>query len=36
VVNAKHDHFDFINKMRERDVGIIEFHNLPKEMVKIR
>lgn len=34
VANAKRDHFDFMNKMRERDVEVVEFHNLLEETVK--
>src|SRR5512134_1401177 len=31
VQNAKRDHFDFINKMRERGVDVVEMHNLLAE-----
>ena len=34
VANAKRDHFDFMTKMRERDVEVVEFHNLLEETVK--
>ncbi|WP_369064313.1 arginine deiminase [Enterobacter sp. MALB-1] len=34
VANAKRDHFDFINKMRERDVEVVELHNLLEETLK--
>jgi len=33
VANAKRDHFDFMNKMRERDVEVVEFHHLLEETV---
>lgn len=35
VANAKRDHFDFMNKMREREVEVVEFHQLLEETVKI-
>ncbi|MDF0606506.1 arginine deiminase [Neisseriaceae bacterium TC5R-5] len=31
VENAKRDHFDFMNKMRERGVEVVEMHNLLAE-----
>ena len=31
VDNAKRDHFDFMNKMRERGVEVVEMHNLLTE-----
>jgi arginine deiminase len=34
VANAKRDHFDFMNKMREREVEFVEFHQLLEETVK--
>ncbi|WP_261796465.1 arginine deiminase family protein, partial [Klebsiella pneumoniae] len=34
VANAKRDHFDFMNKMREREVEVVEFHQLLEETVK--
>ena len=30
VAQAKRDHFDFVTKMRERDIDVLEMHNLPK------
>jgi len=35
VDNAKRDHFDFMNKMRERDVDVVEMHNLLAETLAI-
>lgn len=35
VDNAKRDHFDFMNKMRERGVDVVEMHNLLAETVAI-
>lgn len=35
VQNAKRDHFDFINKMRERGVDVVEMHNLLAETLNI-
>lgn len=35
VQNAKRDHFDFISKMREREVEVLEMHNLLAETVAI-
>lgn len=35
VDNAKRDHFDFMNKMRERGVGVVEMHSLLAETVAI-
>lgn len=34
VETAKRDHFDFINKMRERGVDVVEMHNLLAETVE--
>jgi arginine deiminase len=34
VANAKRDHFDFMNKMREREVEVVEFHQLLEETVR--
>lgn len=35
VENAKRDHFDFVNKMRERGIDVVEMHNLLAETVAI-
>lgn len=35
VQNAKRDHFDFITKMRERGVEVVEMHNLLAETLAI-
>ena len=35
VDNAKRDHFDFMQKMRDRDVDVVEMHNLLAETVAI-
>ena len=35
VQNAQRDHFDFIAKMRERDIDVVELHNLVTEMLEI-
>jgi arginine deiminase len=35
VQNAERDHFDFIAKMRERGVDVVELHNLLTELVNI-
>jgi len=35
VENAKRDHFDFITKMRERGVDVLEMHNLLTEALAI-
>jgi arginine deiminase len=35
VDNAKRDHFDFINKMRDRGVDVVEMHNLLAETVAV-
>jgi arginine deiminase len=35
VQNAKRDHFDFMNKMRERGVDVVEMHNLLAETLAI-
>jgi arginine deiminase len=35
VQNAQRDHFDFMAKMRERDVEVLELHNLLSEMLEI-
>jgi len=34
VNQAKRDHFDFVTKMRDRDVDVVEMHNLLTETVK--
>ncbi|SET40659.1 arginine deiminase [Thorsellia anophelis] len=34
VETAKRDHFDFINKMRERGVDVVEMHNLLAETLE--
>ena len=34
VENAKRDHFDFMNKMRERGVEVVEMHNLLAETLE--
>src|SRR5215831_15912602 len=33
VDNAKRDHFDFVAKMRERGVDVVEMHNLLSEIL---
>jgi len=35
VENAKRDHFDFITKMRDRGVDVVEMHNLLAETVAV-
>ncbi|MDI9239838.1 arginine deiminase [Lysobacter sp. LF1] len=35
VDNAKRDHFDFVNKMRDRGVEVVEMHNLLAETVDV-
>jgi arginine deiminase len=35
VENAKRDHFDFMNKMRERGVEVVEMHSLLAETVAV-
>ncbi len=35
VQNARRDHFDFIDKMRERDVEVVELHDLLAETMEI-
>ena len=35
VENAKRDHFDFMNKMRDRGVEVVEMHNLLAETVAV-
>lgn len=35
VDNAKRDHFDFMTKMRDRGVDVLEMHNLLAETVAI-
>jgi arginine deiminase len=35
VQNARRDHFDFMNKMRERGVEVVELHNLLTETMEI-
>ena len=34
VSQAKRDHFDFMTKMRERGIEVVEMHNLLEETVK--
>ena len=35
VENAKRDHFDFIPKMRDRGIEVVEMHNLLTETLAI-
>jgi arginine deiminase len=35
VQNARRDHFDFVSKMRERGVEVVELHNLLTELLAI-
>src|SRR5215813_10363336 len=35
VDNAKRDHFDFVQKMRDRGIQVVEMHNLLAETVAI-
>ncbi|MCG6573414.1 arginine deiminase [Pseudomonas sp. AF32] len=35
VNQAKRDHFDFVTKMRERDIDVLEMHNLLTDIVAI-
>jgi arginine deiminase len=35
VQNARRDHFDFMSKMRERGVEVVELHNLLSETMAI-
>src|SRR5262245_38159805 len=35
VENAKRDHFDFMQKMRDRGVDVVEMHNLLAETVAV-
>src|SRR5579864_4471232 len=35
VENARRDHFDFIGKMRDRGVEVLEMHNLLAETVAV-
>ncbi|HEY0503422.1 MAG TPA: arginine deiminase [Lysobacter sp.] len=35
VDNAKRDHFDFVNKMRDRGIDVVEMHNLLAETMAI-
>ncbi len=35
VENAKRDHFDFVSKMRDRGVEVVEMHNLLAETVAV-
>ena len=35
VAQAKRDHFDFLTKMRERDIDVLEMHNLLTDLVAI-
>jgi arginine deiminase len=34
VQNARRDHFDFIDKMRERDVEVVELHDVLTETME--
>ena len=34
VQNARRDHFDFIDKMRDRDVEVVELHDVLTETMK--
>ena len=34
VQNARRDHFDFIDKMRDRDVEVVELHDALTETMK--
>jgi arginine deiminase len=34
VSQAKRDHFDFVSKMRERDVDVLEMHNLLADILR--
>ena len=36
VQNARRDHFDFMDKMRDRDVEVVELHNLLTETMETR
>lgn len=35
VDNAKRDHFDFVTKMRDRGVDVVEMHNLLAETLAV-
>jgi arginine deiminase len=35
VQNARRDHFDFIDKMRDRDVEVVELHDVLTETMQI-
>src|SRR5215208_5652599 len=35
VQSAQRDHFDFMAKMRERDVAVVELHNLLTALLEI-
>lgn len=35
VAQAKRDHFDFVNKMRERNIDVLDMHNLLTDIVAI-
>lgn len=35
VENAKRDHFDFVQKMRDRGIQVVEMHNLLAETVEV-
>jgi len=35
VENAKRDHFDFVMKMRDRGIEVVEMHNLLAETVAV-
>ncbi|KTC63213.1 arginine deiminase [Pseudomonas fluorescens ABAC62] len=36
VAQAKRDHFDFVTKLRERDINVLEMHNLLTDIVANR
>src|SRR6185437_9883755 len=36
VQNARRDHFDFVTKMRDRGVEVVELHNLLTEILACR
>src|SRR5918992_801785 len=35
VQNARRDHFDFLSKMRERGIEVLELHNVLAEMLAV-
>ncbi len=35
VENAKRDHFDFVSKMRDRGIEVVEMHNLLAETLAV-